>query len=110
MSAPQVFVGIDVAKAQLDIALRPTGERPADAGMQRAVWAAEGGGTRRSNAPGVRGTLPLPHGANTARSSGRETSHRGLDQAPNPTCAIQRRDETHEPACATLSACSVCTS
>jgi transposase len=29
MSAPQVFVGIDVAKAQLDIALRPTGERAA---------------------------------------------------------------------------------
>ena len=27
MSAPEVFVGIDVAKAQLDIALRPTGER-----------------------------------------------------------------------------------
>lgn len=27
MSAPQIFVGIDVAKAQLDIALRPTGER-----------------------------------------------------------------------------------
>ena len=27
MSAPQRFVGIDVAKAQLDIALRPTGER-----------------------------------------------------------------------------------
>jgi transposase len=27
MSALQVFVGIDVAKAQLDIALRPTGER-----------------------------------------------------------------------------------
>jgi transposase len=27
MSAPQVFVGIDVAKAQLDMALRPTGER-----------------------------------------------------------------------------------
>jgi transposase len=27
MSVPQVFVGIDVAKAQLDIALRPTGER-----------------------------------------------------------------------------------
>jgi transposase len=27
MSAPQSFVGIDVAKAQLDIALRPTGER-----------------------------------------------------------------------------------
>jgi transposase len=27
MSASQVFVGIDVAKAQLDIALRPTGER-----------------------------------------------------------------------------------
>lgn len=27
MSAPQVFVGMDVAKAQLDIALRPTGER-----------------------------------------------------------------------------------
>ncbi len=26
MSAPQLFVGIDVAKAQLDIALRPTGE------------------------------------------------------------------------------------
>jgi transposase len=26
MSAPQRFVGIDVAKAQLDIALRPTGE------------------------------------------------------------------------------------
>ena len=26
MSAPEVFVGIDVAKAQLDIALRPTGE------------------------------------------------------------------------------------
>ena len=26
MSAPQIFVGIDVAKAQLDIALRPTGE------------------------------------------------------------------------------------
>jgi transposase len=27
MSAAQIFVGIDVAKAQLDIALRPTGER-----------------------------------------------------------------------------------
>jgi transposase len=27
MSTPQIFVGIDVAKAQLDIALRPTGER-----------------------------------------------------------------------------------
>ena len=27
MSATQRFVGIDVAKAQLDIALRPTGER-----------------------------------------------------------------------------------
>jgi transposase len=27
MSAPQLFVGIDVAKAQRDIALRPTGER-----------------------------------------------------------------------------------
>jgi transposase len=27
MSAPQLFVGIDVAKAQLDMALRPTGER-----------------------------------------------------------------------------------
>ena len=27
MSAPQVCVGIDVAKAQLDLALRPTGER-----------------------------------------------------------------------------------
>jgi transposase len=27
MSAPQLFVGMDVAKAQLDIALRPTGER-----------------------------------------------------------------------------------
>ena len=27
MSAPQVFVGIDVAKAHLDLALRPTGER-----------------------------------------------------------------------------------
>jgi Transposase/Molydopterin dinucleotide binding domain len=27
MSAPQIFVGIDVAKAQLDIALRPTEER-----------------------------------------------------------------------------------
>lgn len=27
MSTPQVFVGIDVAKAQLDLALRPTGER-----------------------------------------------------------------------------------
>jgi transposase len=27
MSAPQVFVGIDVAKSQLDIALRPTGTR-----------------------------------------------------------------------------------
>jgi transposase len=27
MSTPQYFVGIDIAKAQLDIALRPTGER-----------------------------------------------------------------------------------
>jgi transposase len=27
MSQPQIFVGIDVAKAQLDIAVRPTGER-----------------------------------------------------------------------------------
>jgi transposase len=27
MAAPQFFVGLDVAKAQLDIALRPTGER-----------------------------------------------------------------------------------
>jgi transposase len=27
MLSPQVFVGIDVAKAQLDMALRPTGTR-----------------------------------------------------------------------------------
>ena len=27
MSAPQLFVGVDVAKAQLDMALRSTGER-----------------------------------------------------------------------------------
>ena len=37
----QVFVGIDVAKAQLDIALRPTGERWAvtndDAGIAALV-------------------------------------------------------------------------
>jgi transposase len=41
MSAPQCFVGIDVAKAQLDIALRPTGERWAvgndDAGIAALV-------------------------------------------------------------------------
>jgi transposase len=41
MSAPQLFVGVDVAKAQLDIALRPTGERWAvandDAGMATLV-------------------------------------------------------------------------
>jgi transposase len=27
MSSPPIFVGIDVAKAHLDVALRPTGER-----------------------------------------------------------------------------------
>jgi transposase len=41
MSTPQCFVGIDVAKAPLDIALRPTGERWAvvndDAGMAALV-------------------------------------------------------------------------
>lgn len=41
MSAPQYFVGIDVAKAQLDMALRPTGERWAvtndDAGIAALV-------------------------------------------------------------------------
>ena len=41
MSAPQGFVGIAVAKAQLDIALRPTGERWAvvndDAGITALV-------------------------------------------------------------------------
>ena len=41
MSAPQLFVGVDVAKAQLDIALRPTGERWAvvndDAGIATLV-------------------------------------------------------------------------
>jgi transposase len=41
MSAPQLFVGVDVAKAQLDIAVRPTGERWAvandDAGMATLV-------------------------------------------------------------------------
>jgi transposase len=41
MSAPQVFVGIDVAKAQRDIALRPTGARWAvtndDTGMAALV-------------------------------------------------------------------------
>jgi transposase len=41
MSTPQLFVGVDVAKAQLDIALRPTGERWAvandDAGMATLV-------------------------------------------------------------------------
>ena len=41
MSEPQLFVGIDVAKAQLDIALRPTGERWAvpndDAGIAALV-------------------------------------------------------------------------
>jgi transposase len=41
MSAPQLFVGVDVAKAQLDIAVRPTGERWTvandDAGMATLV-------------------------------------------------------------------------
>jgi transposase len=41
MSAVQLFVGIDVATAQLDIALRPTGERWAvgndDAGIAALV-------------------------------------------------------------------------
>jgi transposase len=41
MSAPQCFVGIDVAKAQRDMALRPTGERwavaNADAGIAALV-------------------------------------------------------------------------
>jgi transposase len=41
MSATPCFVGIDVAKAQLDIALRPTGERWAvandDTGMAALV-------------------------------------------------------------------------
>ena len=41
MSAPQLFVGVEVAKAQLDIALRPTGERWAvandDAGIATMV-------------------------------------------------------------------------
>jgi transposase len=41
MSAPQLFVGVDVAKAQLDIAVRPTGERWAvandDAGIATLV-------------------------------------------------------------------------
>jgi transposase len=41
MSAPQLFVGVDVAKAQLEIALRPTGERWAvandDAGITTLV-------------------------------------------------------------------------
>jgi transposase len=41
MSAPQLFVGVDVAKAQLDMALRPTGERWAvandDAGIATLV-------------------------------------------------------------------------
>jgi transposase len=41
MSAPPFFVGIDVAKAQLDITLRPTGERWAlvndDAGIATLV-------------------------------------------------------------------------
>src|SRR5262245_13180441 len=41
MSAPPLFVGVDVAKAQLDIALRPTGERWAvandDAGIAALV-------------------------------------------------------------------------
>ena len=93
MSAPQVFVGIDVAKAQLDIALRPTGERPADAGMQRAVWAAEGGGTRRSNAPGVRGTLQSPHDDNTARSPGEGDAPQGA-WTRQPTRRWQSHGET----------------
>ena len=94
MSAPQAFVGRDVAKAQLDIALRPTGERPTDAGMKRAVWAARGGETRRSNAPSMRGTLPPPHGANTARSSGRETPHSGPGPGNQPDVGdpTERRD------------------
>ena len=41
MSATQYFVGIDIANAQLDIALRPTGERWAvandDVGMAALV-------------------------------------------------------------------------
>ena len=39
MSAPQFFVGIDVAKAQLDIALRPTGERRAVANDEPGIAA-----------------------------------------------------------------------
>jgi transposase len=39
MSAPQCFVGIDVAKAQLDIALRPTGERWAVANDEPGIAA-----------------------------------------------------------------------
>ena len=41
MATPQLFVGVDVAKAQLDVALRPTGERWAvandDAGIAALV-------------------------------------------------------------------------
>ena len=37
MSATQSFVGIDVANAQLDIALRPTGERWGMFGI-RVIW------------------------------------------------------------------------
>src|SRR5919206_1027127 len=39
MSAPQLFVGIDVAKAQLDIALRPTGDRWAVANDEPGIAA-----------------------------------------------------------------------
>lgn len=39
MSVPQCFVGIDVAKAQLDVALRPTGERWAVPNAEPAIAA-----------------------------------------------------------------------
>ena len=54
MSATPCFVGIDVAKAQLDMALRPTGERWAvandDTGMCRPRGAAPGRATHPDGA------------------------------------------------------------
>jgi transposase len=55
MSATPCFVGIDVAKAQRDIALRPTGERWAVAMVLEAT-----GGSPRAVAHGAEAVRPTP--------------------------------------------------
>ena len=119
MSAPQCFVGIDVAKAQRDIALRPTGERWAlvndDAGIAALVARLQvlqptlivleaTGGYQRAVVAALCGDGPAGGGGQSPPRPGLRQSHRAVGQDGCPRCTrlspFCRSGKAHPPALA----------